>query len=145
MASSYPEGAFPTGAHPVSDRFRAAVVSAMRRDYELLKAAAQHEKWDDKTPVPPEFFGPLWLDGDPEGWPEEGKEPRIGNQRYELIVEGPDGVSEEEVQETTRQLVVYLDRLNRVSGGRGVRIDDDTEVYEHRLNPQLVPPRGRGR
>lgn len=38
----------------------------MRRDYELLRAFAEREQWTDETPVPPEVFGPLWPDGEPE-------------------------------------------------------------------------------
>lgn len=45
------------------------VVEAIWRDYSLLKAACESEKWDDEHPVPPEIFGPMWPDGAPEGWP----------------------------------------------------------------------------
>ena len=45
------------------------VLQAMRRDFELLQGAAQREKWTDDTPVPMAFFGPLWPEGEPEGWP----------------------------------------------------------------------------
>jgi hypothetical protein len=43
--------------------------SAMRRDLELLLETARAKGWTDATPVPPEFFGPLWPDGPPKGWP----------------------------------------------------------------------------
>lgn len=39
----------------------------MRVDFDALVAAKQ--QWTDDTPVPPEFFGPLWPDGPPPEWP----------------------------------------------------------------------------
>jgi hypothetical protein len=32
----------------------------MRRDFELLRATAEAERWSDTTCVGPAFFGPLW-------------------------------------------------------------------------------------
>lgn len=52
----------------------AATTAAIRRDFDLLLEASERENWDDDTPVPPEFFGPMWPDGEPEGWPKgEGR------------------------------------------------------------------------
>jgi hypothetical protein len=42
---------------------------AMCADYDALLRAAGAEQWTDTTPVPPEFFGPLWPGGPPPGWP----------------------------------------------------------------------------
>lgn len=52
---------------------RAAVRAAdiaMRRDYELLKTLAAREGWTGESPVDPDLLGPLWAEGEPEGWPE---------------------------------------------------------------------------
>ena len=38
----------------------------IRADFEKLKQACIEQKWNGKTPVPPEFFGPLWPDGEPD-------------------------------------------------------------------------------
>ena len=34
--------------------------AAIRNDYELLAAAAKRNAWNANTPVPPDFFCPLW-------------------------------------------------------------------------------------
>lgn len=47
-----------------------AAIAAMRRDYELLKALAEREGWTDESAVDPDLLGPLWAEGEPEGWPE---------------------------------------------------------------------------
>ncbi len=44
-------------------------IQAMWRDYKLLLAGTKEHGWTDETPVPPSFFGPMWPEGDPEGWP----------------------------------------------------------------------------
>lgn len=49
----------------------AASGSWIREDFDLLAQTARAEQWTDNTPVPPEFFGPLWPDGPPPGWPTE--------------------------------------------------------------------------
>jgi hypothetical protein len=46
-----------------------AVVTAIRRDFEMLKDTAEREHWTDECYVPPEFFGPMWPEGTPDGWP----------------------------------------------------------------------------
>ena len=48
---------------------KAATAKAVRADFDRLTSAARRESWTDDTPVPPEFFGPMWPDGEPEGWP----------------------------------------------------------------------------
>lgn len=98
-------------------------ILAARRDYDLLVAAAEREGWDDNTPVPPEFFGPLWPDGEPEGWPEEGKETPSGDAAIELTIEVPDDASPEDIERIVRELTDRVDDVHRAEGGRGVVID----------------------
>jgi len=43
---------------------------AICRDYQLLAETARVEAWTDETPVPPDFFGPMWPDGVPGYWYE---------------------------------------------------------------------------
>lgn len=38
----------------------------IKADLEKLKQAAKKEHWTNETPVLPEFFGPLWPDGEPD-------------------------------------------------------------------------------
>ena len=58
--TAYNRTTYPTPADAAN-----AVRAAMRRDYEMLKTAAKAEEWTDDTPVPPDFFGPLWPQGNP--------------------------------------------------------------------------------
>ena len=48
---------------------KSSVHTAIRRDYESLKALAEREGWTDESPVDPDLLGPLWAEGEPEGWP----------------------------------------------------------------------------
>lgn len=48
-----------------------AAVTAIWTDYNHLKAMARREGWTQKTPVPPEVFGPLWPKGAPKTWPQQ--------------------------------------------------------------------------
>jgi hypothetical protein len=50
----------------------AALNAALRADYETLKRLIAEKGWGDDTPVPPRVFGPLWPDGPPPGWPQDG-------------------------------------------------------------------------
>ena len=120
-------------------KLRKPTTHAMRHDFELLVEATERFNWTDKTPVPSEFFGPLWPEGEPDGWPEEGKEPRLGSTEFELEVTGPPGVPAEEVVEQTWQLAVLLDRLSRVSGGYGIHIGDDVNDTKFAMAYVPVP------
>ena len=51
---------------------KTAIAVAMRRDYLLLVETADAERWTHDTSVSPALFGPLWPDGEPEGWPPAG-------------------------------------------------------------------------
>ncbi|MEK6676354.1 MAG: hypothetical protein AABZ47_11955 [Planctomycetota bacterium] len=98
-----------------------AALRAMRRDFELLKVAAKERGWTDRTPVSPEFFGPLWPEGVPGGWPVEEE----NSEGVELViqVEGPPGISDDELDKHVVGLVDRIDRLHRSYGGRGVTVD----------------------
>jgi hypothetical protein len=129
-----------SAAHSSADAANTpAAIEAIRRDFELLCAAAEQDGWTHDTPVPQSFFGPFWPQGEPEDWPEEAMEPRLDAKQYELIVEGPAGASENEVLEATRQLARHLDRLNRSPGGRGIHIRNESNVHNHRFEPEVVP------
>lgn len=100
-----------------------AVVSAMQRDIELLSVAAEAEGWVHETPVPIEFFGPLWPEGEPDEWPEEGQEERAGDEVFSVTLDVPADVSEDEIESIVRELSVRLDECHVAEGGRGVVID----------------------
>ncbi len=116
---------------------------AIVRDYQLLASSANKLNWTDETPVPPEVFGAMWPEGEPEGWPEEGREPLLGATAYELSVVGPDGVDAKAVRKRTVKLLRLMDRYVRASGGNGVRLEDDAGVTE--TSPYNAPqPVGGG-
>jgi hypothetical protein len=107
-------------ADDADSAFAATIRGAIRRDFELLKVAAEQEKWTDETPVPPEFFGPLWPEGPPKGWPEE--EETSEGKELVLELEVPEGVSDEELFEKIAELAGEVDTLHRAYGGRGVTL-----------------------
>jgi hypothetical protein len=41
----------------------------IRSDFELLQRLAKAERWTSNALVPPDVFGPMWPNGEPEGWP----------------------------------------------------------------------------
>jgi hypothetical protein len=96
------------------------LLGGMWRDFEMIRLAAEREGWMDDHPVPPEFFGPLWPEGEPPGWPAETPVPE---DALILHIEIPDGVSEEELLEMVRQTVDRVDDLHRAYGGHGLRIE----------------------
>ena len=72
-----------------------AVLTAVKHDYGLLLNAAAAESWTDETPVPPEFFGPLWPFGPPPNWPV--KEEDSDGAELVLEIEVPDDATDEEI------------------------------------------------
>lgn len=102
---------------------------AIRRDYELLLTAQELGDWIDTTPVPPEFFGPLWPSGEPEGWPEAGLEPHLAGHQYKLTVTAPETIEDEEVNADVVELIALMDDLSRAMGDKGVRLNDDLDVH----------------
>lgn len=46
--------------------------NAIRADYKRLLKRAREEGWTDDTLVPERAFGPLWPNGEPDGWPAKG-------------------------------------------------------------------------
>lgn len=101
---------------------QSAIAGAMLADFELLKHAAAKEGWTDETPVPPEFFGPLWPDGEPAEWPEEGKEAKAGPSELVLELDVPDDMTDDEVVQVVRELSLAMDSLHRAYGGSGLKI-----------------------
>jgi hypothetical protein len=120
------------GAFLTARAARAAdAVVAMRRDYELLRAAAASEGWTDDTPVPPEFFGPLWPEGEPEGWPTNGSENEPVYTKIEIV--HPAGLSEERSNDFNKKVAAFfaeLSALHVAMGGTGLRLLDRDSLEE---------------
>ena len=102
------------------------VLRAMRADLDKLKTPAKEEGWTDETPVPPEFFGPLWPEGEPPGWPAAQARSRFYEQpALELYID-PGNAS----TETIREVLEALSDLHVAAGGLGLEfVDDGHFVY----------------
>jgi hypothetical protein len=53
-----------------------AIIEAIWNDFQQLKIASKREKWTDRTPVSPDFFGPLWPKGIPKNCPALAVKPQ---------------------------------------------------------------------
>jgi len=113
-----------------------AANAAMRRDYALLNEAAKREGWSDETPVPPEFFGPLWAEGVPEGWPVE--EEGSAQRELEFEIDVPEDASDEDVCRFAIDLADRADSLHRAYGGRGLKVKS-VEVLDEAHVREGVP------
>ncbi len=123
------------------------IATFIRHDFDLLLTLSrglpahngqQPTPWTDETPVNPDLLGPLWPFGEPEGWPEEAKEPRVGDQRFRIKLTAPPNVSDEEAADAMAELVRRMDRLQRAMGGSGLVIDDDANAFDECLVLQPV-------
>lgn len=52
-----------------------STVTAIWRDFNRLKSLSQSEGWNNKSPIVPEVFGPMWSKGPPKNWPKEASRP----------------------------------------------------------------------
>ncbi len=95
---------------------------AMWWDYDLLAHAHIAERWLTSTGVEPEFFGPLWPDGPPSGWPQ--KEPTSENTELFITVDVPEGVTDEQVLELIAGLAGKADAVHRAYGGHGLEVEE---------------------
>lgn len=121
----------------VDDAFRAiaiattiGVTAAIRRDLDLLLHASKTENWTDDTPVPPEFFGPMWPDGPPEGWPEE-EAATSAPPTLKVEIQVPAGMDEQrskEFNQRVARLFAEMSALHVAMGGNGLRIIDDASA-----------------
>jgi hypothetical protein len=103
------------------------IEAAIKRDFQLLREAATSLGWTDKQTVAKKFFGPLWPDGPPVGWPNAEVAGGVaigGSAPVESVspavialVWDPSVVSADEYAE----LVDALADLVRAEGGQGLR------------------------
>jgi hypothetical protein len=134
-ASAYGAYIDPVAHGPVN-----AATLAMRYDLELLTETAKNEKWDDRTPVPPEFFGPVWPFRVPEKWPEEDASASEGTPTLRLEFDIPDDINSEQADQAIRELVQQANELHLAMGGSGLIIREG-RAYE--IAPMSEPePQG---
>lgn len=105
------------------------MVIAIRHDFELLRAAVAAEGWNDDTPVPPEFFGPLWPWGEPEGWPAESQTTEHYSPTLRVEFTVPAEVDRERVDAIIADILVRASELHVALGGTGLVIKQ-AKVYE---------------
>lgn len=119
----------------------AAITIAIRHDFELLFHASKAENWTDDTPVPPEFFGPMWPDGPPEGWPETAMPEPDPTQSLELRIAIPPTPNTPEAREALKTRIINLlttaNAVHLASGGSGLEIAG-AKVYAKAGVPQGV-------
>ncbi len=124
---------------------------AMKHDFDLLTEAARQNGWTDETPIPPPaFFGPIWPEGPPKGWPPEfaqtgpvnwkqvrkeikatlafGDPPfvesGVGSKNCELLltIDVPCSLSNGQIKKLVRELSDHADELHRAQGGKGLQV-----------------------
>ncbi len=111
----------------------------IRDDFERLKLAAVKESWTDETPAPPEFFGPLWPDGEPEGWPAG---PAVEPTKDEPAFKEASSLSlyfdlDEFTPEQIATFIRLLSEVYHDLGGDELIIDDST-ILEFAAVPEVV-------
>lgn len=106
----------------LTDAYGDQADTAARIDYETLRACAEREQWTDSTPVPPAFFGPLWPDGGPRGWPVQESESEHQSPELILEIDAPDTLTAAETMARVAELVESLDGVHRAFGGNGLRV-----------------------
>ncbi|MEM8495504.1 MAG: hypothetical protein AAF663_08980 [Planctomycetota bacterium] len=124
----------------------ARVAKAARADvtteYTKLKQAIDRGDIDHDTPVSPSFFGPMWPDGVPDGWPDvdplTGRSLETSSKDLKLQVEIdlPDDLSEDEIKQAIVELTLKLNAAHRERGGQGL------DVREIRLPQTAGVPAG---
>jgi len=94
------------------------------------------EGWTHDTPVPPEFFGPLWEGPDRPDWAPPESE--AGDEGIELTIDVPDDATDEEVLAAVRELAVAADDMYRAYGGSGLQVAD-VEITDEVTAPVEAP------
>lgn len=103
---------------------------AMRLDFEMLYGAATREAWTDATPVPPEWFGPLWHKNPPPGWPVQkavapvSATPAATTDRLLIDIELPEFHDPEFLSRHLAGLADAMSRRQIADGGNELEIDD---------------------
>ncbi len=86
---------------------------AVLQDLNLLVHAAKEGRWLDNTPVPPQFFGQMWAQGQPEGWP---KQLDVGQVPVLIAAWDPKFITPDEYA----TLIAAIGDLVRADGGEGL-------------------------
>jgi hypothetical protein len=109
------------------------ITSDLRRDFDRLARHAQYQRWDDDTPVSPKFFGPLWPEGAPPGWPADPETPRHMELELDLITS--DHVIDRIVEDEVVNLFQAINRYHIARGAGPLKLN---EFFLY-LNPIHAP------
>jgi hypothetical protein len=94
--------------------------AGVSEDFQRLREASLQESWTDDTPVPPEFFGPMWPEEMRPSWALQD-EPN-GDEELILELELTDNVSDQEALQIAEEAGVLADKLDRAYGGHGLKV-----------------------
>jgi len=117
---------------------RAAVVRAMRSDFALLAALAKSENWTDETAVPVDLLGPMWAEGEPDGWPESNDPGEPLRLKIEIAV--PSGMDEAESDAFNRRVATFFAKMSAAHvamDGNGLRLIEDASCEEVEIFDEL--------
>ncbi|MBC7783694.1 MAG: hypothetical protein H7144_07625 [Burkholderiales bacterium] len=111
------------------------IEQAILFDVELLKLLARTENWTDTTLVPPECFGPLWPDSEPDNWPVTYDESPddLGTPKIHIEFTLPAELDENEASRVISSLLRRASDLHLAFGGNGLVITDS-----HSYEPELI-------
>lgn len=105
---------------PAPGPLEVAYARAERQDYTALLQAAHRQAWTHHSHVPETFFGPLWPNGLPEGWPTGISQSLLQARPapYDFLID-PDDASAEEIA----LLLKKISDLYCFLGGSGLHLE----------------------
>jgi hypothetical protein len=126
------------GAAAFSAEAAAKMVEALWGDYENLRAwshgrvladrstgLTREPRWTRSTPVDPDSLGPLWPNGEPEGWPKaDANLGQTSQPTVHVEFSIPTGIDRKQADARIADILVHLSDLYRAYGGSGLRIAD---------------------
>ncbi len=94
---------------------RVQLLAALWEDFDFICAAARRYNWTDDTTIPLGYFGRLWPNGQPSGWPEQQTSAIIPN-----VAEAVDFLSAMlgDIDKATAELRVRFDEYLRGLEGK---------------------------
>lgn len=127
---------------PSEVEMRHKIVQAIRSDFNLLLIKSKRQNWTNDSGVPSYFFGTMWPDGEPAGWPVPATKHFevdifAGSARaVGLTVTAPPDADTDDVIEYAQRLVAAMDRLYRAIGStQGLRLTERTDAHAMDLVP----------
>lgn len=109
-----------------------SIASAARKDFDHLVIQNELNKWTDNSPVPPEIFGPMWVEGYPRNWPTSVEHSRSTGLCYEVAKQQE--VDDGELIRETLNIFNALNEYHISRGGQPLTLSD-LQLYL----PALVP------